>query len=584
MKLTGAQVVCESLVREGVKVIFGYPGGTVIPIYDVLPNYALRHVLVRHEQAAAHAADGYARVTGQVGVCFATSGPGATNLVTGIATAYLDSVPIVAITGQVGTPFIGKDAFQEVDVTGITLPITKHNYLVTDVRELPTVMKEAFHIARTGRPGPVLVDIAKDAQYAEVDFQYPETVDLPGYKPTVRGHEGQIKQAAQLIDEAKRPVIFSGHGVTLGNAQDLLAELAEKTRTPVITTLQGISSFPRTHPLCLGMSGMHGEAYANYAVQGADVLIAIGMRFSDRVTGNVNAFARQAKIIHIDVDPAELGKNVQVDVPVVGDAAHVLRSLNARVQKADHAEWLAQVDAWRQESEERDVLNWETDDLIPPYVMHQIWLETKGDAMMVSDVGQNQMWEAQYFRHVKPRGLITSGGLGTMGFALPAALGVQIGCPEEEVWVTVGDGGIQMTVQELATVVQENLPLKIAVINNRYLGMVRQWQEMFCQGRYSGTPITGPDYLKLADAYGMAGFRVTEKKDVVPTLTKARAIDGPVLIEFQVVDEENVYPMVPSGGSISEMLRRPQEGRGIWVDCAEDAVDRATDSRPEEPA
>jgi acetolactate synthase-1/2/3 large subunit len=582
MKLTGAQIVCESLVREGVKVIFGYPGGTVIPIYDVLPNYALRHVLVRHEQAAGHAADGYARATGKVGVCFATSGPGATNLVTGIATAYLDSSPIVAITGQVGTSYIGKDAFQEVDVTGITLPITKHNYLVTDVRELPTVMKEAFHIARTGRPGPVLVDIAKDAQYAEAEFEYPETVDLPGYRPTVRGHEGQIKQAAQLINQAKRPIIFSGHGVTLANAQELLKELAEKTHSPVITTLLGSSSFPRTHPLCLGMSGMHGEAYANYAVQSADVVIAIGMRFSDRVTGSVQTFARQAKVIHIDVDPAEIGKNVSVDVPVVGDVAHVLRSLNARIQETDHTEWLDQVGVWRQESEERDVLNWETDDLIPPYVMHQIWQATKGDAMMVSDVGQNQMWEAQYYRHVKHRGLITSGGLGTMGFALPAALGVQIGCPEEEVWVTVGDGGIQMTVQELATVVQEKLPIKIAIINNRYLGMVRQWQEMFCQGRYSGTPITGPDYLKLADAYGIAGFRVTDKKDVVSALTKAREIDGPVLIEFQVVDEENVYPMVPSGGSISEMLRRPRVGRGISVDCEADGVHPPDNARPTE--
>jgi acetolactate synthase-1/2/3 large subunit len=567
MKLTGAQIVCESLVREGVEVIFGYPGGTVIPLYDVLPDYALRHVLVRHEQAAAHAADGYARATGKVGVCFATSGPGATNLVTGIATAYLDSSPIVAITGQVGTPYIGKDAFQEVDVTGITLPITKHNYLVTDVRELPAVMKEAFHIARTGRPGPVLVDIAKDAQYAEVDFHYPESVDLPGYRPTVRGHEGQIKQAAQLINQAERPVIFSGHGVTLANAQESLAELAEKTRTPVITTLLGISSFPRTHPLCLGMSGMHGEAYANYAVQHADLIIAIGMRFSDRVTGSVRTFARQAKVIHIDVDPAEIGKNVQVDVPVVGDVARVLPSLNARVHEADRADWLAQVDAWRKESEKRDVLNRETDDLLPPYVMRQIWHVTKGDALMVSDVGQNQMWEAQYFWHEKHRGLITSGGLGTMGFALPAALGVQVGCPDEEVWVTVGDGGIQMTVQELATVVQEGLPIKIAIINNHYLGMVRQWQEMFCQGRYSGTPITSPDYLKLAEAYGVAGFRVTDKQDVVPTLAKAREIDGPVLIEFQVVDEENVYPMVPSGGSISEMLRRPLEDDETSTEC-----------------
>ena len=557
MKLKGAQVVCESLMREGVEVIFGYPGGAVIPVYDALVDYPLRHVLVRHEQAAAHAADGYARATGKVGVCFATSGPGATNLVTGIATAYLDSSPLLAITGQVPTAHIGKDAFQEVDVTGITLPITKHNYLVTRAEDLPRVMKEAFHIARTGRPGPVLVDIAKDAQTGEIEFDYPQEVDLPGYRPTVRGHEGQIKQAAQLVSEAQRPVIFSGHGVTLANAQQELRQLAETIHAPVITTLLGIGSFPRTHVLCLGMSGMHGEAYANKAVQGADVLIAVGMRFSDRVTGKLDTFAPDAKVIHIDVDPAEIGKNVPVDVPVVGDVKHVLESLNARIEPAEHKEWLATVDAWRQESEQRDILNRETDDLLPPYIIRQIWHANQGDAIMVSDVGQNQMWEAQYYLHDRYRSLITSGGLGTMGFALPAAVGAQVGCPDDEVWVTVGDGGIQMNIQELATVVQEGLPLKIAILNNSYLGMVRQWQELFFGRRYSGTPISSPDYVKLAEAYGLIGMRVTEKDAVVPTLRSAREAEGPVLIEFRVAEEENVYPMVPAGGCISSMLRRP---------------------------
>ena len=559
MKISGARIVCESLVREGVDVIFGYPGGAVINMYDVLPDYDLRHVLVRHEQCAAHAADGYARATGKVGVCFATSGPGATNLVTGIATAHMDSSPVVAITGQVPSAFIGKDAFQEVDITGITLPITKHNYLVTDVRELPTVMKEAFHIARTGRPGPVLIDIAKDTQQAETEFTYPETVNLAGYKPTVLGHEGQIRQAAQIINEAERPVLFAGNGVKLANAQRQLRELVEKARIPVVTTLLGIGAFPRTHPLCLGMSGMHGEAYANHAIQHADLIIAVGMRFSDRVTGKVRTFAPRARVIHIDVDPAEVGKNVRVDLPVVGDVRYVLESLNPRIDDAEHPAWLAQIDGWRQESEERDILNRETDLLLPPYVMRQIWYATHGDAIMVSDVGQNQMWEAQYYLHDKHRGLLTSGGLGTMGFALPAAIGAQIGRPGEEVWATVGDGGIQMNIQELATVVQEGLPLKIAIINNGYLGMVRQWQQMFFGRRYSGTPIGGPDYVKLADAYGITGLRVTAKKDVAAVLERARQIDGPVLIDFHVEGEENVYPMVPAGGSISEMLRRPVE-------------------------
>ena len=559
MKINGAQIVCESLVREGVEVVFGYPGGTVIKIYDELPNYSLRHVLVRHEQGAAHAADGYARATGKVGVCFATSGPGATNLVTGIATAYLDSSPVVAITGQVATPYIGKDAFQEVDVTGITLPITKHNYLVTDIHELAVVMREAFHIARTGRPGPVLIDIAKDVQTAETEFEYPDSVQLPGYKPTVRGHERQIRHAAALIAESERPLLFSGHGVTISGAQQEIRELAETAGIPVVTTLLGIGSFPRTHPLCLGMSGMHGEAYANYAIQHADLLIAVGMRFDDRVTGNVQTFAPRAKIIHIDIDPAEIGKNVPVDVPVVGDAKTVLSSLNPKLKARDHSDWLSQVNGWREDSESRDILNRETDQLLPPYIMRQIWHETGGNAVMVSDVGQNQMWEAQYYSHDKNRGLITSGGLGTMGYALPAAVGAQVGLPDEEIWVTVGDGGVQMNIQELATVVQEGLPLKIAIINNGYLGMVRQWQQLFFGRRYSGTPITGPDYVKLADAYGLIGIRVSRKEDVAPALRRAREIDGPVLIDFHVEGEENVYPMVPAGGSISQMLRRPLE-------------------------
>ena len=557
MKRNGAQIVCESLMREGVDVVFGYPGGAVINIYDEILNHEIRHVLVRHEQAAAHAADGYARATGRVGVCFATSGPGATNLVTGIATAYLDSSPIVAITGQVSSPHIGKEAFQEVDVTGVTLPITKHNYLVTDVRQLPRVLKEAFHIARTGRPGPVLIDIAKDVQQAEIEFDYPQTVDLPGYKPTICGHKGQIKRAADLINAAERPVILCGHGVTLSNAHAELGELAEKAHIPVITTLMGIGAFPRTHALCLGMSGMHGEAYANFAIQQADLLVVLGMRFSDRVTGRISSFAPHAQVIHIDIDPAEIGKNVRVDLPIVGDAGHVLRELNPRVHKSEHGAWLDQIDEWRQESLSSDILNEETDELLPPFVMRQIWHATDGNAIMVSDVGQNQMWEAQYYLHDRFRGLITSGGLGTMGFAMPAAIGAQVGCPREEVWATVGDGGVQMNIQELATIAQERLPIKIAIVNNRYLGMVRQWQEIFFERRYASTPITGPDYVKLADAYGLPGFCVAEKADVVPVLQRARQIDGPVLIDFHVKDEENVYPMVPAGASISDMLRRP---------------------------
>jgi len=558
MKLTGAQIVWESLVREGVEVVFGISGGAVIHLYHALPDYPIRHVLMRHEQAAAHAADGYARATGKVGVCMATSGPGATNLVTGIATAYMDSSPVVAITGQVATPFIGKDAFQEVDITGITLPITKHNYLVTDINELAMTIKEAFYIARTGRPGPVLVDIAKDVQAASIEYEYPEEVNLPGYRPTLIGHQRQIKQAAQLINEAQSPLIVAGHGLMLAGAEAELRELVEKAQIPVVNTLLGLSTIPETHPLCLGMGGMHGEAYANKALQEADLLVALGSRFDDRLTGAVNSFAPHAKIIHVDVDPAEIGKNVRVDLPVVGDLKNILQALLPLIEPANHPAWISKISTWRVESAQRDVLEQETDALIPQYVVRHIWHATGGNAIMVSDVGQNQMWEAQYFPHHKPRGLISSGGLGTMGFALPAAIGAQMGKPEEMVWATIGDGGFQMNIQELATVVQEKLPIKIAILNNGFLGMVRQWQQLFFEGRYSGTPLLGPDFAKVAEAYGIPGFTVREKSQVVPVVVQVMATDGPALIDFIIEQEENVYPIVKPGGSIGDMLRRPQ--------------------------
>jgi len=559
MRLNGARIVWESLVREGVEVVFGISGGAVIPLYHFLPDYPIHHVLMRHEQAAAHAADGYARATGKVGVCLATSGPGGTNLVTGIATAHMDSSPVVAITGQVATPFIGKDAFQEVDITGITLPVTKHNYLVTDVDELAMTIKEAFYIARTGRPGPVLIDIAKDVQVAELEYEEPSEVSLPGYQPVLIGDARQIKQAACLINRAETPLILSGHGVILAGAEAELRQLAEKAQIPVVTTLLGISALPETHSLCLGMGGMHGEAYANKALQQADLIIALGSRFDDRLTGPVSTFVPRAKIIHVDIDPAEIGKNMGNVLPIVGDARDVLRTLLPMVEEASHPAWLKQIEEWRRESASRDILNQESDELIPQYVVRQIWHATGGQAIMVSDVGQNQMWEAQYFLHDRPRSLLSSGGLGTMGFALPAAIGAQMGHPDQRVWATVGDGGLQMTIQELATVVQERLPLKIAVLNNGYLGMVRQWQQMFFEGRYSGTPLLGPDFAKVADAYGISGLTVTKKSQVVPAIEQATETDGPVLIDFHIEQEANVYPMVAPGTAIHEMIRRPHQ-------------------------
>jgi acetolactate synthase-1/2/3 large subunit len=558
MRLNGARIVWESLIREGVEVVFGISGGAVIHLYHALPEFPIHHVLMRHEQAVAHAADGYARATGKVGVCLATSGPGATNLVTGIATAHMDSSPVVAITGQVATPFIGKDAFQEVDITGITLPITKHNYLVTDINELAMTIKEAFYIARTGRPGPVLIDIAKDVQAAELEYEELPEVSLPGYQPVLVGNTGQIRQAADLLNKAEAPLILAGHGVILAGAEAELRQLAEKAQIPVVTTLLGISALPETHPLCLGMGGMHGEAYANRALQQADLIIALGSRFDDRLTGPLSTFIPRAKIIHVDIDPAEIGKNIKSDLPIVGDVKDVLQSLLSMVEAVSHPAWLGQINEWRLESASRDILNQESDELVPQYVVRQIWHATGGQAIMVSDVGQNQMWEAQYFLHDRPRSLLSSGGLGTMGFALPAAIGAQMGHPDQVVWATVGDGGLQMTIQELATVVQERLPLKIAVLNNGYLGMVRQWQQLFFEGRYSGTPLLGPDFAKVADAYGISGLTVTEKDQVVPAIEQAVEIDGPVLIDFRIVQEENVYPMVAPGSAIHEMIRRPQ--------------------------
>ena len=557
MRLTGAQIVWESLVREGIDTAFGISGGAVIHLYHALPDYPIHHVLMRHEQGAAHAADGYARAAGKVGVCVATSGPGATNLVTGLATAYMDSSPVVAITGQVTTPYIGTDAFQEVDITGITLPITKHNYLVTDVHELPRVIKEAFHIARTGRPGPVLIDIAKDVQAAELEYVYPDTVDLPGFRAHEYDSGSLIEQAAEMLSQAERPLIIAGHGVVLAGAEDALQELMEKTDTPAVTTLLGIGAIPEAHALCLGMAGMHGEAHTNLALSEADLVISLGCRFDDRLTGPVGEFLRQARVIHVDLDPAEIGKNIAPDLAVVGDLKDVLPALVPIVEPAERPKWVARIEEWRKDSAKRDILAQETDELVPQYVVRQIWHATQGDAVMVSDVGQNQMWEAQYFVHHRRRALLSSGGLGTMGFALPAGIGAQMALRDQPVWVTAGDGGFQMNIQELATVAQEKLPLKIAILNNGYLGMVRQWQQMFFEGRYSGTPLLGPDFAKVAEAYGIPGLTVRDKSEVVAAVEQANTSDGPFLIDFRVEQEENVYPMVAPGAPISDMIRRP---------------------------
>ncbi|MHB1293726.1 MAG: biosynthetic-type acetolactate synthase large subunit [Anaerolineae bacterium] len=557
MKLNGAQILWESLVREGAEVVFGITGGQIMPVYHELPNYPIRHVTVRHEQAAAHAADGYARATGKVGVCLATSGPGATNLVTGIANAQMDSSPMVAITGQVPFAALGTDAFQEVDITGITMPIVKHSYLITDPRDLAQAVKEAFYLAKTGRPGVVLIDITKDAQMAQCEYVCPGEINLPGYKPHLFGNTRQIRQAAEMINAARQPVLVVGRGVIIAHGEGELTELVNKAQIPVVSTLLGKSALVETHPLCLGMGGMHGESYANHAMQAADLIIGVGTRFDDRLTSAAAGYAPLAKVIHIDIDPAEIGKRVRVDLPIVGDARNVLRELVPLVSETTHLEWLSAIDAWRGESRTRDILGKDGDTLVPQYVIRKLWEATDGEALMVSDVGQNQMWEAQYYYHKRPGGLITSGGLGTMGFGLPASMGAAIGCPDAHVWVVVGDGGFQMNCQELATIVQERLPIKIAILNNGYLGMVRQWQELFFQSNYSGTPILGPDFAKLADAYGIPGFTVKTREEVGPALQQAMAVDGPALIDFRIEPEHNVFPIVPAGQPIHAMIRRP---------------------------
>ena len=563
MKLTGSQIVCESLLKEGVDVIFGILGGSILPLYDTLTQYPqLRHILTGHEQGAAHAAEGYARATGKVGVCFATSGPGATNLVTGIADAYLDSTPIVAITGQVGRPFIGKDAFQEVDITGITLPITKHNYLVTSVADMARTMKEAFYLARTGRPGPVLIDIPKDVQVEQTEFSYPSKIDLPGYKPTLTGHPSQIDKAAKLLATAKKPVIIAGRGVIISEAYDELKTLAETAQIPVITTLLGISSFPESHVLSYGWLGMHGMAYANMAVTDCDLLIAIGMRFDDRATAKVSGFAPHAKIVHIDIDPAEIGKNVRVDVPIVGDARTVLKALNKMLLPLEHIEWLHQLDIWRKEHPSLAIRD--TDSLLPQYVVRKIWEVTKGDALVVTGVGQHQMFAGQHFFYDKPNSFISSGGLGAMGFELPASMGAKIGKPDETVWCIAGDGSIQMTIQELATVSRERIAIKVAILNNNYLGMVRQWQQLFYEKRYIATPLHCPDFVKLAEAYGIPAQNVKTREEVVPAVQRAMATPGPYIINFEVEPEENVYPFVPPGASLHEFIEEPKKEVPAW--------------------
>ncbi|MBV9120868.1 MAG: biosynthetic-type acetolactate synthase large subunit [Chloroflexi bacterium] len=560
MRISGSHIICESLVREGVDLVFGLPGGAILPLYHVLPEYQdqIRHVLVRHEQGAAHAADGYARATGRPGVCIATSGPGATNLVTGIATAMLDSVPLVAITGNVATHMIGKDAFQETDITGVTLPITKHNWLVMRPEDIAETIKEAFHIATTGRPGPVLVDFPKDVQQQLAEFHYPKTLQVRGYKPTLFGNIRQIRQVVKAIQEAKQPVILAGHGVVISDAYDELRQLAEIGDLPVMQTLHGLSTLPASHPLCFGFFGMHGSVYANRAVNQADLVIAIGMRFDDRACGKFSAFAPRARMIHIDVDPAEIGKNVRCDIPVVGDVKNVLMVLNKELQTqggADHNDWVSSIQTWKRERPGIKVRH--SEKLLPQFVLDKLSEATKGEAVIVCDVGQHQMWAAQHIKYEGRNTHISSGGLGTMGFGFPAALGVKMGRPDACVWAVVGDGGFQMTLQELATAVQENIDIKVAVINNGFLGMVRQWQELFHENRYSSVAMSNPDFVKLAEAYGVKGLRCVHKADVSKTIEEAMAHKGPVLIDFVVEAEENVYPIIPSGATATDLIEEP---------------------------
>jgi acetolactate synthase-1/2/3 large subunit len=559
MKLTGAEILCQSLEHLGVKHIFGYPGGAILPVYDALGKSKLHHILVRHEQGATHMADGYARASGGVGVAMATSGPGATNMVTGIATAMLDSSPVVCITGQVGSKLLGSDAFQEIDITGITMPITKHNVIVTRVEDIARTVREAFIIASSGRPGPVLVDITKDAQQASTEFDWnAATPKLPPKRVRAGVDKAELDRAIELLNSAKHPLILAGHGIMISGAMRAFDQFVRAGQFHVAMTLLGIGCFPANDPLNLGMMGMHGEAWVNHAIQEADLLIAVGMRFDDRVTGDLRTYAKSARKIHIEIDRAEINKNVPVDAALVGDAREVLEQLIPHIEKKERTAWHRRISEMKGDSAVRDIQSLpDTGHLYAAHVINDLWKETNGEAIVVTDVGQHQMWEAQYYHHNRPRTLITSGGLGTMGFALPAAIGAKFAKPEADVWVVVGDGGFQMTMCELATIVQEKIKVNIAIINNGFLGMVRQWQEFFYDKRYVATPLVAPDFAALANAFGIRGERVTARRDVTSTIRSARESKESIVIDFRVEQEDSVYPMVPAGASLHEMIRRP---------------------------
>jgi acetolactate synthase I/II/III large subunit len=558
--LTGARILWECLEREGIKEVFGYPGGAILPAYDALQHSKIRHILVRHEQGATHMADGYARATGGIGVAVATSGPGATNMVTGIATAMLDSSPILCITGQVGSKLLGSDAFQETDITGVTLPITKHNYLVTRADEIAPAVREAIYVAKSGRPGPVLIDITKDAQQSTCEFDWEGAAPRPrGYRPDLSPAKGELAEALKLIHESKRPIILAGHGIAISGAETEVLAFAERACIPVAMTLLGLGHMPASHVLNMGMMGMHGEAWVNNAIQEADLLLALGMRFDDRVTGNLKTYAPQAKKIHVDIDPAEINKNVKVDVPLVGDLRKILLEMLPQVETKTRTEWIERIHKLKGDTAVRDIQNLpDNGHLYAAHVINDLWHETRNrDTIVVTDVGQHQMWEAQYYKHEHARSLITSGGLGTMGFALPAGIGAKVARPEADVWVVVGDGGFQMTMAELATIVQEKLKVNIAIINNGFLGMVRQWQEFFYERNYEATPLLNPNFAQLAQAYGIRGMAIKNRADVIPAVRAAHAHDGPVLIDFQVEQEDTVYPMVAAGAALHDMIRRP---------------------------
>jgi acetolactate synthase-1/2/3 large subunit len=569
---TGAQIIWECLVHEGVNTVFGYPGGAILPAYDAMLDYPVRHVLVRHEQGATHMADGYARAGGGVGVAIATSGPGATNMVTGIATAMMDSVPMVCITGQVPSKLIGYDAFQETDITGITLPITKHSYLVTRIEDIMPAMKEAFHLAKSGRPGPVLVDITKDAQQAKMDFAWDASpVQMRGYRPAPGAGKSELMKAVELIKQSRKPVILGGQGILQSGAMREVKAFAELIDAPVAMTLLGLGAFPASHPLNIGMMGMHGEAWVNHAIQEADLLLAFGMRFDDRVTGNLKTYAVNAKKIHIDIDPSEIHKNVRADAAICADLREALKDLLEVVGKHDHEPWLKYIGSMKGTAAVRDIQTLpDNGHLYAPHVINDIWRITDGNAIIATDVGQHQMWEAQYYKHEAPRTLITSGGLGTMGFGLPAAIGAKMARPDAEVWAIVGDGGFQMTQAELTTAAQEGVKVNVAIINNGFLGMVRQWQEFFYDRRYAATPLRSPDFVKLAEAHGLLGLRVDKRADVLEAVQRARQDEGTVVMDFRVEQEDSVYPMVPAGADLHAMIRRPE--KSALVETAADPI------------